>query len=105
MGYDPIQGWWLTAKAGDKVVCIRGDWPPSVRHGYRHEVVQGQVYTIKSVYPQSMALCGVALELVGCFHAYSAHGFRPVTKKSTEAGMAILRSILNTSPANIGENV
>ena len=93
--------WYERAKAGDRIVCIEGATPEECSEpAYAAELVVGRVYEIKAVKLFSHHQCRgcrVYLDLGGRVF-WSAVCFRPA--QSIEPGMAILRGLLNTSPAD-----
>lgn len=95
---------------GEKVVCVRLGG-----RGYGCEVkpVVGGVYTVREL----ISLNGEAqirlVEIVNdVLHykegrieaAWAAYRFRPLVERKTEAGMAVLRSILTNAPSRISED-
>lgn len=104
--------WWKTAKVGDKVVCV--DEMPKL-FGQRGNAVWdtgeklalGAVYTIAAIFEahdgsihlELLEVCRTPLskKMYGSV-GYAATRFRPVQTKSTETGMAILKSILHSAP-------
>jgi hypothetical protein len=103
-----VMGWWKTKKPGDKVVCVDGYFLNSSGP----LPVEGEVYTISEIvfwdHWLDVPYSGPAVFLteiarLRCvadnrIHPFSVRRFRPVQTKSTETGMAILKSILNGGP-------
>ena len=91
-------GWWVSAKHGDKVVCVNDDWTDKSDESAPK---RGSVHTLNCVSISSSHAfhdCNAYITLIGCGRYYSALCFRPVTPKSTETGMKIIRSILDRAP-------
>ena len=91
-----VNGWWKTAKPGDKIVCVsNGVWIENSLCG-RKEIEVGKVYTVKDIEPcnEFRTGFGVVLQENGWVNLYGVMLFRPVQTKSTETGMAILRKLL-----------
>ena len=90
-------GWWVSAKRGDKVVCIDDEWidydPGFPRRGQVLEI-----YDLASFPDLAVDGCDVYLNFTNSEWGYLASCFRPVTPKSTETGMKIIRSILDRAP-------
>lgn len=97
---------------GQKVVCVDATW--RVPDG---PLVEGRVYTVDGVTSQPSIYCGASksagfsLRLVEVprwrGHDYrsdrfDASRFRPLTERSTETGMAILRKIADGQPVQEG---
>jgi hypothetical protein len=103
-----VMGWWKTAKPGDKVMCVDGDFPNSGGP----LPIKGEVYTISEIvfwdHWPAVPYSGPAVFLTEIarrrcvtdnrIHPFGVRRFRPVQTKSTETGMAILKSILNGAP-------
>ena len=93
--------WWKTAKAGDKVVCLK--LPRDIAFGLTPMVRVGGVYTVEAIEPTRQTSSGVAVKLIeqldgGC---YNPELFRPVQTKSNETGMKMLRKLLTNKKARV----
>ena len=94
--------WLLNAKVGDQVTLV-GDGPwcsvttLRVHQSWGPQV--GEVYTIKAMVTDDNLACGIGLwfghycPVSGDRAFFSADKFRPVQTRSSETGVAILRSI------------
>ena len=97
--------WWKHAKVGDNVVCIKkGPWLSAKTMAIytRQDSTPkfGDILTIKDACIHAQMKSGISLWFggyngEGSRNVYCASQFRPVETKSTEKGMAILRSILD----------
>ena len=96
--------WWRNAKVGDKVTQVYdGLWNDvTALRVYRDQSwcpQVGEVYTIKAMATDDDLECGIGLWFghyspdTGKRAFFSADDFRPVQTRSSETGMAILRSI------------
>ena len=94
--------WWKTAKAGDKVVCVK--MPVEIWGGLTPIVHVGGVYTIAAIKPTRHISVGVAVRLIEQPNEralYNPKLFRPVQTKSTETGMKMLRKLLTNKKARV----
>lgn len=96
----------MTFKVGQQVVCI-ADYAESAKHWRVHCPVKDQIYTVRNLefrsHTPSLRLREIvnkernhwtAIGLVYCEPSFASECFRPLMERSTETGMAILRSLL-----------
>jgi hypothetical protein len=90
--------WASRAKVGDKIVCVMRISPRNyLRELHPNPPKFGNLYTITNIKVTNTGSIYFALAECGGSPAhFYARGFRPVQTKSTEAGMSILRALLNT---------
>lgn len=105
---EPIQeGWWVRAENGDKIVCISERWNRAdVEDEGDKPPVIGGVYTVSDIKFHA-DLPFVTIFEISDDCSFLAYAFRPVQNKSTDAGMAVFREILDrkTLPVRLPEKV
>lgn len=89
-------------RVGQKVMCVDADCMDNILEGIPARIVEGAIY--------SVTWCGqwkgkTCVRLAGIIRnreephyknwPFAAYRFRPIVEKSTDAGMAILREILD----------
>jgi len=89
--------WWRTAKAGDKVVCVRDDFRPNDPSHQWPVPEKGEVYTFIAVPGREFEglLDTVYVTIEGFDAWFDSRAFRPVQPKHTETGMKMIRAILD----------
>ena len=100
---------------GQKVVCVNDHYTPgSWDRGRPNLARAGVVYTVRTVcmwpYANAPMLAITLHEVINPVllwdtghtleYAFAAHRFRPVVEKKTDAGMAILKEILERETIN-----
>jgi hypothetical protein len=84
---------------GQKVVCVAA--PESRDPRWTQFPVEGAIYTIRGCWMGARDMVVLLNELKNPIgpkgeRTFWAHRFRPVQERSTEAGVAMLRKLLNT---------
>lgn len=108
-------GWWLTAKPGDRIVCVDDAWPADVLAAIRHYSVtlpvKGKIYTVRQIgfseLKQHWALRMVEivndrLQVEGYEFGEPTFGvarFRPLIKRPTD--IAIFTAMLAGRPLEV----
>lgn len=89
----------MNFRVGQKVVCVDASYPDDALNP--SPLVLNAIYTIKKILPQNFfGHFGVQLNEIECpeelfyLPAFRHTRFRPLVEKKTDAGMAILKSIL-----------
>lgn len=99
--------WIKRAKPGDKVVCVRLPkrtvWMNGSPARHEQHLRIGDVYTIRKVVCDEAYRYGIGFFFgirseAGNRLFHGANFFRPIQKHSTEAGMAMLKSLLHGAP-------
>ena len=114
--------WWKTAKVGDRIVCLTDEidlfrLPGPHQYGGSLDGLRlGSIYTVKSIGPSADSDHRAAghIQVVvdeinrgtwqGREMGFDVRRFRPVQPKSTDTGMAILKSILADPKVRIEED-
>jgi hypothetical protein len=88
---------------GQKVVCVF-HMPPSQRREWAIYAERGEIYTVREIYTTSRGKVNLLLREIineprmsedGFMEwGFKADAFRPIVEKKTDAGMAILKEIL-----------
>lgn len=94
---------------GQKVVCVVAIGTNECAPGCKHlpNIKKGEVHTVAEVFTstfrkmQGLSLVGLEDPDAG----YAARCFRPLTERSTETGMSILRKIAEGQPVQEGVGV
>lgn len=90
-------------QVGQKVVCV----DDGIDYlGKATNLSVGKVYTVEAIVPAPM---GVGLVVSGAYSwhhtkAYRSDRFRPVVERGTDAGMSILRELLNKADQPVRED-
>jgi hypothetical protein len=96
-----VPEWERRAKVGDKVVCIGSEWYSVSRNAPSvFAPAQGDILTISGIVATEECVCFV-FTAYPQDNAYEWNGFKPL--KTTEAGLSVLRAILNGSPVRESE--
>lgn len=93
----------MSFHVGQKVVCVDDRERHPADRGLMPAIRRGQIYVVRGHTTDSINDTGVLLEGVcggfwsnGIERSFYPDRFRPLQERSTETGMSILRSLLNT---------
>lgn len=106
-------GWWLTAKPGDRIVCVKARFYLSADFCVRHGILlpkKGRIYSIRAIGPTwskqkefSLLLREIVnesfmIEGIDCGEpCWPATSFRPVVNRATD--ISIFTTMLTGQPA------